>query len=61
MTVFTLSEIPVHESIEVLVGDTLIPEGWWLWDEEYNTIRFDGTYVPDWGSVIYVDYTIAHG
>jgi hypothetical protein len=61
MTVFTLSEIPIPESIEVVVGDTVVPEGWWLWDEEYNTIRFDGSYVPEWGSVIYVDYTIAHG
>lgn len=61
MTVFTLTEVPIPDSIEVVVGDTEIPEGWWLWDEEYNTIRFDGTYVPDWGSVIYVDYTIAHG
>ncbi len=61
LRVFTLSEVPILETIEIIVGDTVIPEDWWQWDEEYNTIRFDGSYVPDWGSVIYVDYTIAHG
>ncbi len=62
LTVFNLTYVPVEETIEVVVDDELIPEDpvqGWQYDAEYNTIRFDGKYVPPRGTTISVSYEIA--
>ena len=62
LSVFQLSNIPVYETLEVGVDDRLIPEDpdrGWTYDEEYYTIRFDGDYVPERGTVVTITYEIA--
>ena len=60
--VFQLSYAAVEESLEVSVGDTLVPQNTdqgWTYDSEYRSLRFDGEYVPPRGATISVRYEVA--
>ena len=61
---FYLSYTPVEETIVVFVDEDEIPadaaDGW-VYDDLYVSVRFDGDYVPDFGSNISVFYDIAGG
>ncbi len=60
--VFYLTHEAVPDSIEVIVDEEQIysdPEDGWQYDAEFAALRFDGDYVPELGSTIYVYYDIA--
>ena len=60
-TVFYLSYAAVEETIQVHVDDEeILPDDGdgWTYDDEFSAIRFDGSYVPDFGSTIVVSYDI---
>ena len=63
-TVFQLSYAAVEETLEVAVGDELVPEDpvlGWTYDPDFALIRFDGKYVPPRGSTVSVTYEVGHG
>jgi len=62
LNVFQLELTPVVDTIEVAVDDEQVFESatdGWTYDEEYNSIRFDGSYVPERGTTVSVAYEIA--
>jgi hypothetical protein len=57
--VFTLDTDAQPATIQVLVDDTVIaedPDEGWVYDAEYQSIRFDGAYYPPPGSEVWVLY-----
>ena len=62
LTVFQLELTPVVDTIEVSVDDEEVFESetdGWTYDEEYNSVRFDGSYVPDRGATVSISYEVA--
>lgn len=60
--VFYLSYPAVEDTLLVLVDDEEIaqdPDAGWSYDDEFYAVRFDGDYVPDFGSTITIGYDIA--
>ncbi len=63
-TIFPLDELPVEETLEVEVDGEILerdPVSGWDYDREDNSVRFDGDYVPPFGSELEIRYEIAHG
>jgi hypothetical protein len=63
-TIFPLSELPVEDSITVEIdGEYMVldPDVGWNYDREDNSVRFDGVYVPPYGTTLEIRYEIAHG
>lgn len=58
---FTLDRPAQPDSIEVMVDDVAmtsdVATSWW-YDEEYQAIRFDGSFVPASGSEVWVWYLV---
>jgi hypothetical protein len=63
-TVFPLSDPPYKDEVTVNVDDEPVEEdvetGFW-YDSEYQSVRFDGSYVPPTGSEIDIMYTVGTG
>jgi len=61
-TVFGLQYVAVAGTVEVEIDGEMMAEdvdtAWW-YDEPNWSIRFDGSYVPPWGSELNVTYEIA--
>ena len=63
-TIFPLDELPVEDSLEVEIDGEILerdPDTAWDYDRGDNSVRFDGVYVPPYGSTIEIRYEIAHG
>ncbi len=63
-TIFPLSELPVEDTLEVAIDDEVLerdPDTGWDYDRGDNSVRFDGVYVPPYGTEIEIRYEIAHG
>lgn len=63
-TIFPLAELPVEDSLEVEIDGEIVdrdPDTAWDYDLEDNSVRFDGVYVPPYGTTIKIRYEIAHG
>ncbi|MFZ5482370.1 MAG: hypothetical protein ACOZNI_36750 [Myxococcota bacterium] len=62
MHAFPLEHRAMEETLEVTVDGALVPmdpeSGWW-YDADYQTVRFDGAVVPDYGAVIEIYYVIS--
>ncbi|RME22350.1 MAG: VWA domain-containing protein [Deltaproteobacteria bacterium] len=62
-TSFQLSHAAVEGTIEVAVGDSLVPEdetNGWTYDPEYWMVYFHGDGVPPRGSTITITYEVAN-
>lgn len=57
LSAFELTDIPVEQTIEVLVDGIAVTSGW-AYNASTNTVDFEADYVPQGGSTIEVSYVI---
>jgi hypothetical protein len=58
---FTLAKVPYQKKITVKINDVIIPQdtsNGWTYEEDYNTLTFHGTFVPDPNAKVSVDYDV---